>query len=136
MLFSDPIPGMLAKLLDFYSQRQTLISANLSNVDTPGYRAKDVTFEGQLKSAMGKQDSVKMKVTNPKHIDPGTPNLKNLNPKLIEEPPINARPDKNTVDLDNEMKKLAETQLMYDAGITMLKKKGGMLKYVVMDGKI
>ena len=41
--------------LTLASRRQTLIASNLANLDTPGYRTRDFSFEGALKSALAGQ---------------------------------------------------------------------------------
>ncbi|MCH7501703.1 MAG: flagellar basal body rod protein FlgB, partial [Nitrospinae bacterium] len=53
LLFADKTPLILIKALDFQSQRHLLISSNISNIDTPGYRAKDIDFKGALRAALG-----------------------------------------------------------------------------------
>lgn len=54
LLFTDKTPLVLKKALDFQSERQLLISSNISNIDTPGYQAKDIDFKGALKKRPGK----------------------------------------------------------------------------------
>ena len=46
------ITAMIEKAMDLRSQRQSLLASNLANVNTPGYRRKDITFEEKLRSAM------------------------------------------------------------------------------------
>ena len=49
LLFSDQVPLALKKGLDFHSARNLLISTNISNMETPGYKATDINFEDQLR---------------------------------------------------------------------------------------
>jgi flagellar basal-body rod protein FlgB len=51
---SNPIAsylGVHADALPLREQRMQLIASNLSNVDTPGYKAKDLDFNAALKAA-------------------------------------------------------------------------------------
>jgi flagellar basal-body rod protein FlgB len=50
---SDAVSQVLASALDGVSLRQRVIADNISNVDTPGFRASSVDFETELKSAIG-----------------------------------------------------------------------------------
>ncbi len=44
LLFSDQVPTVMRKSLNMMSTRQNLISSNISNVDTPGFKASDIDF--------------------------------------------------------------------------------------------
>ena len=52
ILFLDPVPHLMEKSLDFNSARHLLLSSNISNLDTPGYRAQDLDFKEQLGRAL------------------------------------------------------------------------------------
>ena len=53
LLFSDTVPMMMKRSLDFNSTRHLLISNNIAQMDTPGYKANDVDFKSQLRDAVG-----------------------------------------------------------------------------------
>lgn len=63
-LFSDTIHN-LEQGLNYSSTKNKVIAQNLSNVDTPNYKAKDVSFKKQLEHA---QNSFQAKRTNENHI--------------------------------------------------------------------
>jgi len=49
MSFLDsPGTNLLARYLDLAAMRQSLITSNIANVDTPGYRTRDIDFHGEL----------------------------------------------------------------------------------------
>jgi flagellar basal-body rod protein FlgB len=50
---SDAVSQVLASALDGVSTRQRVTADNIANVDTPGYRARSVDFETQLRAAIG-----------------------------------------------------------------------------------
>jgi len=53
---SDAVSQVLASALDGVTTRQQVIADNIANVDTPGYRARSVDFETQLKAAISDGD--------------------------------------------------------------------------------
>jgi flagellar basal-body rod protein FlgB len=55
-LFNDPSIGVLHAALDGLSARQTAISDDIANVNTPYYRARSVDFEASLKRAISNGD--------------------------------------------------------------------------------
>jgi flagellar basal-body rod protein FlgB len=107
----------LERYLDLLTFRQSLISSNLANVDTPGYRTQDVDFESEMRRAeLRLQD------------DPVAPNVQQVQ-GLIE------RPDGNNVSLDREGLALARTQLEYRAGVELLRSEFHSLQTAINEGK-
>src|SRR5439155_1407747 len=66
VFFEDSSMRLIEHSLDLAVQRQGLISSNLANVDTPGYKTVDVHFEQELRQAMNTQPV--LTVTNARHI--------------------------------------------------------------------
>src|ERR1035437_2554097 len=68
--------GMIQSMdrsLTLASQRQTLIASNLANLDTPGYRTRDFSFEGAMKSALdGQLSPSTLATTHPMHMQDST----------------------------------------------------------------
>jgi flagellar basal-body rod protein FlgB len=122
----DPIIGALNTSLNLRLMNQNVISGNIANADTPGFKAKAMEFESVLRD-----------VLNP---NPNTAELRQrtgtepVDPEIYDDPNGVESLDGNTVDRANEMAKLAENQLLYDASVEMLKKKLGMLKYSITEG--
>ncbi|RZO45250.1 MAG: flagellar basal body rod protein FlgB [Proteobacteria bacterium] len=135
-MFDNNIFTLVQKTLDFRTQRQDLLASNIANKDTPGYKAEDMVFQKSLEKALHAEEPGLLKTTNPRHFDGrNTPPL-----KLVEAQRINsASPfpdfDGNTVDLDREMAKMAENQLMYNASIRMLTHQFRMLKTAITEGR-
>ncbi len=42
----------LEKAIDISQKRQGVIASNISNLDTPGYKAREIDFQATLKKAM------------------------------------------------------------------------------------
>lgn len=93
-------------------RRQTLIAANLANIDTPRYRTQDLDFEQALKGALGQGQgqSLPMSRTAPGHLG-GSASLSTA----VTHPgkPTSERNDGNDVNLDRESMLLSRTQSTY-----------------------
>jgi flagellar basal-body rod protein FlgB len=108
---ASPLISTLESFLKLTEAREKTISANMANVDTPGYHAHDINFEGELKKAMNGVLSESADGT-------GTAQL---HPAVQEVQGLMQRPDGNNVDLDREGLLLAQTQLQYQIGIQFVK---------------
>jgi flagellar basal-body rod protein FlgB len=107
----------LERYLDLVAFRHELISSNLANIDTPGYRTQDVDFESEMRRAELRLDD-----------DPVSPHVREVK-GLIE------RPDGNNVSLDRESLALARTQLQYRAGVELLRTEIHRLQAAINEGK-
>lgn len=128
----DPIIGALNTSLNLRLLNQNVISSNIANADTPGYKSKTMEFEGALRDALAVGGGVTMEGHDGKHLvhrstDP-------VEPEIYDDPRGVESLDGNTVDRAAEMAKMAENQLIYDASAEMLKRKLGMLKYAISEG--
>jgi len=101
------------------SQRQTLIASNLANLDTPGYRTRDFSFEGAMKNALAGQISpVGLSATHPMHLQ-ASPTV--VLPSSTDALRPNAeRNDGNDVSLDRENMLLTRTQTSYVTASTLM----------------
>ncbi len=101
------------------SQRQTLIASNLANLDTPGYRTRDFSFEGAMKAALGGQSSpASLTTTHAMHLQ-GTASS-SLPATTDPLHPSAERNDGNDVSLDRENMLLARTQTTYQTASTFM----------------
>ncbi|NIQ00888.1 MAG: flagellar basal body rod protein FlgB [Nitrospinaceae bacterium] len=132
LLFSDKTPILLQKSLDFQSQRQLLIASNISNIDTPGYKAKDIDFKGTLKTALGRGEGLPLAKTHSGHIGPGRAELRSLKAEPFVEPDA-AKSNGNNVNIDKEMMKLAENQIAYSATAQLLTKRGSTIRAAISE---
>jgi len=116
---------ILIKGLDALWMRQRVISNNIANATTPGYKSKSVEFENVLKS-----------VLNRDNIDKGTIEraASKLNPELVERDWISDSEDGNNVVLDKENIELARAQLQYSALVTALNAQISRLRYAITGG--
>jgi flagellar basal-body rod protein FlgB len=102
----------LESYLRLTTSREQAISANMANVDTPGYHTRDINFNGELKRAMNGFLS---------QTEDGIETVQ-MNPVVQEVPGLMERPDGNNVSLDREGLLMSETQLQYQIGIQLIKR--------------
>ncbi|WP_010341751.1 flagellar basal body protein, partial [Xanthomonas sacchari] len=68
---SNPITGYFGvhgDALPLREQRMKLIASNLSNVDTPGYKAQDLDFDAAMRAAQGQREGTQLAVDDSRHI--------------------------------------------------------------------
>ena len=119
-LFSDNSIRAAKMALDGLSQRQNVISNNIANIDTPGYRAQEVDFESVMKRALSNSGTVKLATTNSAHL--GVQNGKAIF-QIKEKAGGTARADQNNVDIDSELMDMSVTGIQYQAVSQELSKK-------------
>jgi flagellar basal-body rod protein FlgB len=109
----DPLQSVLETAMRGASLRQTLITNNLANADTPGYEPQDVDFQSQLQSAMDSGSSL------------GTLNFQSS----TQTGPVGS--NGNGVDADQQSADLAENGLLYDAFAEILAAHNSTLEYAM-----
>ncbi len=128
----DSVIGALNTSLNLRLVNQNVISSNIANADTPGYKAKTVEFESALRDALAVGGELPMQATHRDHIVHH--DTDGVAPEIYDDPNGVESLDGNTVDRAHEMAKQAENQALFDASVEMLKKKLGMLKYAIAEG--
>ncbi len=113
--------GLLRARLDHLSERQRLISENIANASTPGYRPRDLDtsgFERMLAAAAGGR-GLAMARTNPAHMAPGGAMQA---PETITRDDSETTIDGNAVVLEEQMARAAETRMHYETGLALYQK--------------
>ena len=130
----DKTGKLLAHALDYRAKRHGVIAGNLANIDTPGYRPKDIEFDDALREALN-EPAIKLKITQPGHIPASSAvNLVGRGEFPLREIARGVQSD-SQVDLDKEMTKMAKNNLLYEATVRMLSKKFDELKAVIEEGR-
>lgn len=114
---------ILEKILRFAGLRHGLIISNIANVDTPGYRTKDIEFKNILDSSV-----LELKTSSERHIAPIHLSGQCGNTPEVIENLEGQWKDGNNVELDREIAKLTENALLFEGGLTMLSIKIRMFK--------
>lgn len=107
LMFGNSI-SMGTKSLEFLWAKQSVIANNLSNVDTPHYKSKYVTFEenfkNHLKLARATQDSGQTRSI-----------INNSTYTVHEKSDSSSRLDENNVNADTEEVEMVRTYLQYQS---------------------
>jgi flagellar basal-body rod protein FlgB len=121
-LFGGTIETM-RQSLSLRQERQGLIQSNIANQETPGYLGQDFSFAKVMESVTAGQAQLAA-------TDPGHMRLDAVEVSKNREFAQRKRP----VDLDEEMVKLAENQLMYQVVARMIAKRFEGMRYAIDEG--
>ncbi len=136
MTIFDKTMGLLQRSLDLRSARQRVITSNLANEETPGYRASELTFMDQLQSAQKGRLPIVMAATQSRHFGVhGPQGVQAVVGKLGEVPAGDLPLDANSVNLELEMAKLSENAMQYNAAATILTRKFHGLLNAIREGR-
>ncbi len=117
----------LAKALGGQSRRQTLIAENIANVNTPGYKRKDVSdFSAELADALNAGGTRQEQVSR----------VGEVVAREVVEDELFYRADMGGVDIDREMAELAKSSLLGATYNQLLSKRIGQYRMVIRDGRI
>jgi len=113
----------LGRAADASWYRNEVIANNIANIDTPNYKRHDVSFEGELKRALGwsQYESMDSKVS-------GLKKYGNLAKTYVDHANYSYRVDGNNVDIDTENVMLAENQIYYRGVMSSLQEEFANMK--------
>jgi flagellar basal-body rod protein FlgB len=131
--FSDKLQ---MESLNQRSRRSEVITANIANAETPGYRAFGYDFEKQLQDLAKMNEPIAVKVSDPRHLKNNfTQADGSMKPDVYVRPTESVDQDGNTVDMDTEMAQLAQNQILFRTAVETLNRKIGTLKYAINGGR-
>lgn len=109
------------RAVDLRAQRQEILSSNIANADTPGYKARDFEFGQALASAQAERGlpSTSLALTSARHIPAQAARLV-PDADVLYRTPLQPSLDGNTVDMDVERVQFADNTLRYQADLTLL----------------
>lgn len=103
----------LPAALDAASTKNTIIAQNIANVETPGYKRKEVDFEHYLQQAMGEGDGLELKKTDERHFQKYPSTIKDVQAKVRTVSDTSITNDGNNVDIDQQEALMAANTLRY-----------------------
>ena len=113
---------VLKRAIDYNSANQQVISGNMANVDTPGYRQMSLKFDEELLLAEGKSNTG-LKRTDSRHISGSAEST-------VAGFSVETK-DTAGIDMDSEMAKMSKNNLLYEANTRLLTKKFLALKAAI-----
>lgn len=117
-------------------KRNNVISSNIANSETPGFRSLGYDFEEQLQAVSNTNEPLPLKVSNPKHMKNAFAEADGtIRPDVYVRPTESLGHDGNTVDVDQEMAELARNQILFRSAVDFLNRKIGMIRYAINGGR-
>lgn len=111
--------------LGLRQQRHKVLASNIANADTPGYKARDMDFAGELKKAVaqgrGSGNGLSLSRTADGHIAGQgiAPASGDLLYRIPDQPSL----DGNTVDMDRERSQFVDNSVRYQAALTIMNRR-------------
>ncbi len=118
-----PLVGLLQQKMSWLSDRQSILAANIANASTPGYVPHDLRAN-DFASALTDSMHGAMLSTNPMHIQPKSAG--SASHQAIISPDSRSTPDGNAVVVEEQMLKVADTQMGYAQAAGLYKKMTNM----------
>lgn len=121
MQVTSLLSSELERYLDLSSMQLKLTSANMANIDTPGYRTQGFDFAAEMRRAMEPGTDASLS---------GAPA-----PRIGSVDGLLERPDGNNVSIDREGLKMAEAQLQFRTGVEILRHEFSRVENAIQDAK-
>ena len=135
VLDNIPLFSMLKGRLGYLTEREKLVAQNVANTDTPGYRPTDLkafTFNdhmnGRVLSSRGTTGAVNASPEAARHMAEQAGSRRTTSYKPISAPDSEGTLDGNQVVLEEQMLKMNETRMSYDAAISFYQKSMNLLR--------
>ena len=104
------------------SLRQQIIADNVANAETPGFKAREVRFEEQLRRALGRSVAANALTERVK-------------PAIASPADRVGRMDQNSVDVDQQLLAMTETGMRYQAVARALAERLALYRTILNDGR-
>ena len=124
----DKAVHVMQKALNISSERNRIITSNIANVDTIGFKPTDLDFKRTLLRAIETPSENTLARTHAGHLESGA------GPSALTDVPVYRERSVAAVDIDTEMTNLAENNLQYRTNSEMLMRKLNLIKYSITEG--
>jgi flagellar basal-body rod protein FlgB len=131
-IFQDQTLQAMEAYMTRLSQRQQVVASNLANIDTPGYKSRDISFYATLQELIA-ENSAGLRNSRPEHSQGWVAVTPQAQAFEVQGLPDGL--DGNNVDLDKEMLKLSETTFGYSVMALMLRAKFHTLASSISEGR-
>ena len=122
-LLDSPASWATKAGLDYAALNQRLISDNIANVDTPGYKVVKLNFRDYFEQA---QRAVERRMK---------PEIPDAEDYIFRDESTTMRLDGNNVDPEREMAELANNSLYYSTLIEIDRRRGKIMMLALTEGK-
>jgi len=123
----DKTMSLVQRSLDIRASRHQVLSSNIANIETPDYTPKDLPFQKIFERFLDNSSAIALKKTHPQHLPASDGQIfpQDFSAEVEKDP------NAGGVDIDQQMGKLAENNLMFQAGVQVLIKKFEVLKNTI-----
>ncbi len=124
-----PVLDALRTKMKWHQARQRVLAENVANADTPGFEArelKSLKFQTMVKTA--DVSGADLHVTNVRHISETQSGSENADFRREKDSDFDTTPSGNSVVLEEQMMKVAQNQMDYQAATTLYSKSIGLLR--------
>jgi len=125
--------NLLIGALDGSALKQAVISNNIANVNTPGYKKNVVNFQEVLENMLDPKKELVL--TRAKHLAKKEDIKDTQVIKITQNNATSLRNDGNNVDVDLELAELAENNLYFNSLTQLLSSQLAMIKYAISEGR-
>ena len=127
---SIPLFAMLRGRMNYFTERQRLVAENIANSETPGYRPQDLTPFKFSVSGGGAESPTVMAVTNPAHMRPtgAEATAAERGFRIQRRADSVTTLDGNQVSLEDEVMRMADSRMNYEAAIGFYQKSMAMIR--------
>lgn len=131
---------LLERSMRVRAARHEILSANIANADTPGFRPKDVDFKSLMKIAVDEKETIAAAGGERRGDDFAGENNLDIQ-SMVYEPEFpdsrhgEERLDGNAVSIDRQMALMSENSLAYEASLTLLSRSLAGLRYAIGEGR-
>jgi flagellar basal-body rod protein FlgB len=129
-----PLFSMISQRIGWLSERQKVLAENVANADTPNYKARDLKPQNfaAMASAAGAGNRLTPAATDVHHIEMRAGGRSNT--AQVKDSKAESTLSGNTVSLESEMMKVAETAMDYQLITNLYRKQVGLIKTVIGRG--
>lgn len=110
--------GLLRSRLGQLSERQRLIAENIANATTPGYQPRDIDASSFQRMLASSSSRLAMTRTSTSHMAPGGA----IEPRVVTRPDSETTIDGNSVVLEEQTVRAAETRMAFETGVALYQK--------------
>lgn len=131
MFANSPIP-VLEQLVNFSQSRHKILASNVANIDTPGYKTRDLSteqFQNKLKSAIGERDTAATTANygsmSQIHVDPFDKVREGMNNILYH--------DQSNVGIEQQVAEITKNHMQHNLALTIINSQFRLLQTAVSE---
>ena len=131
-IFGEKIEALKSGM-DYAVAKNRIISSNIANIETPGYKRFKVLLDEKLGGASG-HNHIELAQTHKGHI-PGKAGSSVDSFKIVREEGIVQRVDGNNVDIDKELAEMSANAIYFTSLTSFLAKNFAGLRSIISEGR-